>query len=124
SSTASIGPKCAAGPRVHPRDPPENGVATYLAERLNLHMWPIKARVRLALPAHEALRGPAAHFGPIEAVDDHSCVLLCAGDDLVGMACHLAMLDMDLEVEEPAELRDVMARLGARLLHTGTTPPT
>ena len=55
----------------------------------------------------------------VEAVDEHSCVLLCAGEDLVGMACYLAMLDMDLWVEEPAELREEMARVGARLARTG-----
>ncbi|GHC80749.1 DNA-binding transcriptional regulator [Nocardiopsis terrae] len=115
-------PLTPTGPRVPPRDPPEQGVAAYLAERMNLHMWPIKARVRLGVSAEEALEGPAARYGPIEAVDEHSCVLLCAGQELVGMACYLAMLDVEMEVEEPAELRAEMARLGERLTRTGRTP--
>ncbi|SIO84693.1 Transcriptional regulator, DeoR family [Nocardiopsis sp. JB363] len=90
-------------------------MAAYLAERMNLHMWPIKARVRLAMSAQEALRGRAAHYGTIEAVDEHTCVLLCAGADMVATACYLAMLDVDMEVEEPAELREAMAHLGGRL---------
>lgn len=108
-------PLTPTGPRVPPRDPPPGGVAAYLAERMNLHMWPIKARVRLAMSAQEALRGRAAHYGTIEAVDEHTCVLLCAGADMVAMACYLAMLDVDMEVEEPAELREAMAHLGGRL---------
>ncbi|MGW5880512.1 helix-turn-helix transcriptional regulator [Nocardiopsis terrae] len=115
-------PLTPTGPRVPPRDPPEQGVAAYLAERMNLHMWPIKARVRLGVSAEEALEGPAARYGPVEAVDEHSCVLLCAGQELVGMACYLAMLDVEMEVEEPAELRAEMARLGERLTRTGRTP--
>lgn len=110
------------GPRVPPRDPPEQGVAAYLADRMNLHMWPIKARVRLKVSAETALEGPAAHYGPIEAVDERSCVLLCAGEDLVAMACYLAMLDLEMEVEEPAELREEMTRLGERLTRTGQDP--
>lgn len=112
-------PLTPTGPRVPPRDPPERGVAAYLADRMNLHMWPIRARVRLGVSAETALEGPAARYGVIEAVDQHSCVLLCAGDDLVGMACYLAMLDLDMEVEEPAELRAEMGRLGERLSRRG-----
>lgn len=114
-------PLTPTGPRVAPREPPEQGVRTYLSERMNLHMWPIKARVRLGMSAQEALEGPAAHYGSIEAVDDHSCVLLCAGGDLVIMACHLAMLDVELWIEEPRELREEMARLGERLTRFGGT---
>lgn len=114
-------PLTPTGPRVAPREPPEQGVRAYLSERMNLHMWPIKARVRLGMPAQEALEGPPAHYGSIEAVDDHSCVLLCAGGDLVTMACHLAMLDVELWVEEPRELREEMTRLGERLTRSGGT---
>lgn len=115
-------PLTPTGPRVPPRDPPGQGVAAYLADRMNLHMWPIKARIRLQVSAEAALEGPAARYGPIEAVDEHSCVLLCASEDLVGMACYLAMLDMEMEVEEPAELRAEMARLGERFTRTGRPP--
>jgi predicted DNA-binding transcriptional regulator YafY len=94
-------------------------VAAYLADRMSLHMWPIKARIRLKVSAETALAGPAARYGRIEAVDEHSCVLQCASEDLVGMACYLAMLDLEMEVEEPAELREEMARLGERLTRTG-----
>jgi predicted DNA-binding transcriptional regulator YafY len=114
-----IRPLTPTGPRVPPRDPPEQGVAAYLSERLSLHMWPIKARVRLGVCAEEAARGPAAHYGPIEAVDENSCVLLCAGDDLRAMACYLALLDMEIEVEEPLELREEMVVLGERLTRMG-----
>jgi predicted DNA-binding transcriptional regulator YafY len=110
------------GPRVPPRDPPEQGVTAYLADRMNLHMWPIKARVRLGVSAEAAMEGAAGRLGLIEAVDGQSCVLLCAGEDLTAMACYLAMLDMEMKVEEPAELRTEMARLGGRLTRTGRAP--
>ncbi|MEU3017793.1 YafY family protein [Nocardiopsis sp. NPDC007018] len=112
-------PLTPTGPRVPPREAPEGGVAGYLADRMSLHMWPIKARVRLGVSAETAMEGPAARHGVVEAVDEHSCVLLCAGEDLVGMACYLAMLDVDMWVEEPVELREEMVRLGDRLTRTG-----
>ncbi|KOX15711.1 YafY family protein [Nocardiopsis sp. NRRL B-16309] len=107
-------PLALTGPRVPPRDPPEQGVATYLAERMNVHMWPHKARVRLLVSAEEAQRRIGSDYGRVEPVDEHSCVLLCAGDSLFYMACYLGMLDLDMEVEEPDELREHMARLSAR----------
>ncbi|WP_017586444.1 helix-turn-helix transcriptional regulator [Nocardiopsis ganjiahuensis] len=115
-------PLTPTGPRVPPREAPEQGVAAYLADRMNLQMWPIKARIRLNVSAEAALEGPAARYGPIEAVDEHSCVLLCAGEDLVGMACYLGMLEMELEVVEPPELREAMARLGERFTRAGRAP--
>ncbi|WP_435112407.1 helix-turn-helix transcriptional regulator [Nocardiopsis synnemataformans] len=106
-------PLTPTGPRVPPRDPPEQGVAAYLRERIDVHMWPVQARIRLLVPAREAER-TAAGFGRIEPVDEHSCVLVCSGDSLLHMACYLGMLDVEMEVEEPAELREHMSRLSER----------
>ncbi|WP_116247033.1 YafY family protein [Nocardiopsis sp. FIRDI 009] len=103
------------GPRVPPRDPPEQGVAAYLAERMDVHMWPDRARVRLFASAEEAARRTGGWFGTIEPVDEHSCVLVCAGISYPYMACYLGTLDIDMEVEEPDELREQMALLAARL---------
>ncbi|MEV2275654.1 YafY family protein [Nocardiopsis sp. NPDC049922] len=110
-----IRPLTPTGPRVPPRDPPEQGVAAYLAERMDLHMWPHQARIRLFVSAEEARHHAGVWFGTIEPVDDSSCVLVCAGHSYLHMACYLGMLDIDLEVEEPDELREHMARLAARL---------
>ncbi|WP_017568958.1 helix-turn-helix transcriptional regulator [Nocardiopsis halotolerans] len=106
-------PLTPTGPRVPPRDPPEQGVAAYLEERMNVHMWPTRARVRLFVPVEEAERATAG-FGQIEPWDEHSCVLVIAGGSMLHMACYLGMLDMDMEVWEPAELREHMARLSTR----------
>ncbi|MFE1469726.1 helix-turn-helix transcriptional regulator [Nocardiopsis dassonvillei] len=106
-------PLTPTGPRVPPRDPPEQGVAAYLRERIDVHMWPVQARIRLFVPAEEAER-TAAGFGRIEPVDERSCVLVCSGDSLLHMACYLGMLDVEMEVEEPAELRGHMSRLSER----------
>ncbi|WP_150251511.1 helix-turn-helix transcriptional regulator [Nocardiopsis deserti] len=106
-------PLTPTGPRVPPRDPPGQGVAAYLRERIDVHMWPVQARIRLFVPAREAER-TAAGFGRIEPVDEYSCVLVCSGDSLLHMACYLGMLDVEMEVEEPAELREHMSRLSER----------
>jgi len=113
-------PLTPTGPRVPPRDPPEQGVAAYLAERMNMRMWPHRARVRLAVSAEEAADRGIARYGRIEPVDAHWCVLECAGDSFQVMACYLAMLDVEMEVEEPDELRAEMARLAVRLHRTAS----
>ncbi|MFL1376858.1 MULTISPECIES: helix-turn-helix transcriptional regulator [unclassified Nocardiopsis] len=108
-------PLTPTGPRVPPRDPPEQGVAAYLAERMNFHMWPYKARVRLLVGAEEANERGIGEYGRLEPVDEASCVLEVAGDSLQVMACYLAMLEVEMRVEEPEELRTEMTALAARL---------
>ncbi|MCY9783757.1 YafY family transcriptional regulator [Nocardiopsis sp. EMB25] len=113
-------PLTPTGPRVAPRDPPEQGVAAYLAERMDVHMWPNRARIRLFVSAEEAHRRVGEWFGHIEPVDENACVLVCAGNSMLHMACYLGMLDMDMEVEEPDELREQMALLAAHLHRAST----
>ncbi|MFD6098121.1 helix-turn-helix transcriptional regulator [Nocardiopsis flavescens] len=108
-------PLTPTGPRVPPRDPPAQGVAAYLAERMNFHMWPHRARVRLFVDAEEAERRGIGAYGRLEPEDADSCVLEVAGDSLRMMACYLAMLDVEMRVEEPGELRAEMAALSERL---------
>lgn len=115
-------PLTPTGPRVPPREPPEQGAAAYLSERLNVHVWPIRARVRLLVSAQEAEpRARRLGFDQIEPVDEHSCVLVCAGESTPAMACYLGMLDVDMEVLEPASLREHMARLATRF-HRAAEP--
>ncbi|WP_159944448.1 helix-turn-helix transcriptional regulator [Nocardiopsis sp. FR6] len=101
------------GPRVPPRDPPGQGVAAYLEERMRVHAGSVRARVRLLVPVEEGVRLAGA-FGRVEPVDEGSCVLVLAGGSSLHMACYLGMLDVDMRVEEPEELREQMGRLSAR----------
>lgn len=59
-------------------------------------------------------RVPAA-VGVIEPAGDGTCVLLAGGDDPEAVAYHLARVGYAFEVHEPQELRDALARLGARM---------
>lgn len=115
-------PRLPTGPRVPPRDPPEQDVVAYLNERMTWHMWQYKARVRLSLPFEEARRTISSHMGQVEPVegDPDRCLLLCAGSDLRAMACYLGMLGLEMEIEEPAELREEMARTAARFHRAAT----
>lgn len=109
-------PRLPTGPRVPRREPPEQDVVAYLNERMTWHMWRYKARVRLSLPFEEARRTISSYLGQVEPVegDPDRCLLLCAGSDLRAMACYLGMLGLEMEIEEPAELREEMARTAAR----------
>ncbi|KAB8194469.1 WYL domain-containing protein [Nonomuraea phyllanthi] len=101
------------GPRFTPREPPEPDVAAWVRHRLAHEMWPYEARFRVHAPA-ERLAGRTA--GVVEPVDDRTCLLTLRGDDLRLMALAVAFLDVDVEVLEPAELKDHLRALGERLL--------
>jgi hypothetical protein len=40
----------------------------------------------------------------VEAVDEHSCVLVTGSNSVASLAVHLGLLDLDFEVTEPPEL--------------------
>ncbi|QDP94624.1 YafY family transcriptional regulator [Microlunatus elymi] len=73
------------------------------------------ARVRLHTDPEHARSLIPPQVGRIEDDHDGWCVLLAGGDSLDWIAVHLAMLDLELEILEPVELRDATAKLARRL---------
>jgi predicted DNA-binding transcriptional regulator YafY len=53
--------------------------------------------------------------GSVEHEDDGWSVLVVGGDDLDWLATHLSRLPFEIEILEPAELRDAASRMAARL---------
>jgi hypothetical protein len=49
-------------------------------------------------------------------VDETTTLLEAGAETLYGLAFHLSFLGWELEVEEPAELREALAELGGRAL--------
>ncbi|MGK8558519.1 helix-turn-helix transcriptional regulator [Nocardia gipuzkoensis] len=58
----------------------------------------------------------------IEAVDARTCLLRTSADSLEWTALRIAHLDLEFEVVEPQEMKDLLSALGAKLLRAAGNP--
>lgn len=73
-----------------------------------------QARVILHAPL-EAVADRVPHsVGTLEAIDEHSCLLLTGSDWLGGLAVYVAEIGVDFEVLEPPEFVDRVRELAGR----------
>lgn len=97
-------------PRPHP-DP-----ADHVQRAITAAPYRFVARLRV----HGAERDIRARLSPatarVERLDDEACLVEAGGDDLAGIAWHLAGLDLPYEVLGPPALRAALAALGERAL--------
>lgn len=102
-----------AGPG--PAAPPLDEVRARVRRTLELDAW--RYRVRIVVDADEARarRLVGRHRGEVEPIDDDHARWTIGAEDLAGMARWLAALGVPVRVEEPAELRDELRDLAARL---------
>lgn len=73
------------------------------------------ARVRVHAPPERVREVVPPQVGRVEADYDGWCVLVVGGDSLDWLAAHIARLPYEVEVVEPAELREAAALLARRL---------
>ncbi|MFG1653205.1 helix-turn-helix transcriptional regulator [Micromonospora sp. NPDC049275] len=73
------------------------------------------ARVRVHAPPERVREVLPPQVGRVEAGSDGWCVLVVGGDSLDWLAAHIARLPYEMEVVEPAELREAAALLARRL---------
>ena len=62
-----------------------------------------------------------AHVAVLESIDERT-TLITTGADTSTLALHIAMLDVDFRVIEPAQLRTRMGELATRLAHGAVAP--
>ncbi|MEV4824086.1 YafY family protein [Micromonospora sp. NPDC049274] len=73
------------------------------------------ARVRVHAPPERVREVVPPQVGRVEVGGDGWCVLVVGGDSLDWLAAHIARLPYEMEVVEPAELREAAALLARRL---------
>jgi predicted DNA-binding transcriptional regulator YafY len=96
--------------REHP-DP-----AAYVQRAVVSAPYRYTARVRVHAPAATVAGQVTQRSASVEALDDHTCLLVAGADRLDGLALHLAWLGHDFEVVEPEELRGALSAVAGRLL--------
>jgi predicted DNA-binding transcriptional regulator YafY len=105
-----------AGRRFRARDLPGDGdAAAFVAAGRWEHAGRHTAVVTVRLPADELRRRFGAGWGRVTRIDDATCEFRTGDDDLGWLALRLAMIDAEMTVHEPPELRDRLRGLAARL---------
>jgi predicted DNA-binding transcriptional regulator YafY len=103
-------------PREH-EDP-----ATYVQRSVTRSAYRIEARVLVHAPLAQVADRTSVRAVTLTAVDDDTTLLEAGAESLQGLAFHLSWLGVEFEVQEPAELREVLAGLGARALRASADP--
>jgi predicted DNA-binding transcriptional regulator YafY len=103
-------------PREH-EDP-----ATYVQRSVTRSAYHIEARVLVHAPLAQVADRTSVRAVTLTAVDDDTTLLEAGAESLQGLAFHLVWLGLEFEVQEPAELREVLAGLAARALRASADP--
>lgn len=101
------------GQRFRPRDLPAADAVAFVQEGQRSRPQRYQVRVRLAAPA-ERITAIMGRWGTVEPAGAEACVMTINTDSLDWPVLVLANADCDFEVEEPAELTALLARLGRR----------
>jgi predicted DNA-binding transcriptional regulator YafY len=116
TSPQPTGIRCAA------RALPAEDAATFVTSQL-ARTRPVR---RVVLRVHAGAETLADAFRvraeEIEPLDAHTCLLRTSADSLEWTALRIAHLDLDFDVVEPPEMRDLLAGLGAKLLRAAAVP--
>jgi predicted DNA-binding transcriptional regulator YafY len=97
------------------RTPPEDDLVRYVTESLSQSPYNHRARVLLYSPAESLRDRVTAYEGILDRVADDRCVLRTGARSLESIALFVAMLGVEFEVIEPAELIVAVRGLRDRL---------
>lgn len=94
-----------------------------LQTRRATHAYRYQSRATVHAPAALVAEHITPTIGVITPLDEATCQVLSGGNSLDEMALWLGLLGHAFTVEEPAELREHLAAMGARLTHAATAGP-
>src|SRR5437764_5056516 len=106
--------------RFRPRWLPAKDAAAYVERSIAGAPTRYEAVVTLHAPAEEISARVPAHWGTVEAIDDHTCEYRTGDENLGWLALRIAMLDVDFAVHEPPELAEHLRALARRLARAAT----
>jgi predicted DNA-binding transcriptional regulator YafY len=90
--------------------------ATFVQRGLTSAAYRFQARVLVRAPLAEVASRTSARSVVLSPLDDETTLLEAGSESLYALAFHLTWLGVDYDVQEPAELREVLADVGARAL--------
>ncbi|MBM7790900.1 helix-turn-helix transcriptional regulator [Tenggerimyces flavus] len=101
------------GMRYRLEDPPD--AVALVAEGTGVTPWEIKATLRVHVPAETARRQIPPGRGVVEPIDESTCLVRMAANELGPLVGAVTMIPWEFEVLSPDVLRDAVLDLGARL---------
>lgn len=108
-------PRIPTGPRFEPRPAPAEDLAAYVSRGISTDVYRHRCRITVHAPAAVVAEHVGPRTGTVTALDDGSCELATGADDLTELVYWLGLLDAELTVHEPDQLRQTMAEVAARL---------
>jgi hypothetical protein len=73
-----------------------------------------QARIVVHAPLAQVQERTSARSVVLSAIDDETTLLEAGSETIYALAFHLSFLGWEFEVQEPAELRMVLAEMGGR----------
>jgi predicted DNA-binding transcriptional regulator YafY len=105
--------RLAAGVRFVPRELPAKDLAAYVS-KVGWYAARCRARVKLLVAADVVAERLPFSIGMVEPIDEHTCFFDTGASTFESLAMHLALLGVDFEITEPAELVEQVGRLAER----------
>ena len=94
--------------------------AAYVQRAVASAAYRFQARIVVRAPLKEVAERTSVRSVVLTAIDDDTTLLEAGAETLYGLAFHLSLLGWEFEVQEPAELRTVLAELGGRAIRAGS----
>ncbi len=116
-------PRSPTGPRFTPRPAPDPDLAGYISRGTTTDAYRYRCRITVHAPAALVAEHVAPTVGVVTALDDVNCEVLSGGNSLDEMAVWLGLLGHQFTVQEPVELREHLAAVGARLTRAASAGP-
>jgi predicted DNA-binding transcriptional regulator YafY len=102
------------GRRFAPVELPGGDYPAFVLRTTAFAGWNVHARITVDGSAAEVLSRINPTVGIVEAIDDHTCVLVTGADTVETVAVYIGMLGLDFTVTEPPELVAHLTTLAKR----------
>ncbi len=109
-------PRVPTGPRFVPREAPEPDLAGYTSRGISTDVYRYRCRLTVHARAEVVAERISPTIGVVRAIDEVTCEVLVGTNSLDEAAVWLGVIGAELTIHEPAELRDRVGALGARLV--------
>ena len=110
-----MAPRIPTGPRFTPHELSDDDVARLTSTAISTSVYPIQGSFILHASAAEVQEVVPPTAGRVEPIDDRSCRMIVGSPSLEQLAVWIAVLGFDFDIEQPAELHDVIGPIAARL---------
>ncbi|MEU4287227.1 YafY family protein [Kribbella sp. NPDC026596] len=115
-----MSPRVPVGPRFAPRELSDEDVARLTSTSISTSVYRVHGRFVLHAPAKEVQEVVPPTAGVVEPIDDRTCRLIVGSPSLEQLAVWVALLGFDFDIEEPADLHDIIGPIATRLTRAST----